>query len=91
MARGGEGYFAGNGKGQCLSSYSPHLTVFRGSCPTTVGRTADKAAPTGLEYQRHPEHGQEGLSGEVLALTTGNDVPPTFPSHGINSGAHGEA
>ena len=41
---------------------------------------------------RAPEHSEVwAVTGEALALATASDVPVTSSSHGINSGAHGEA
>ena len=44
MARGDKGDITINSQGQGFTSYSPHPTVFKGLCPTTVGRTIDGTA-----------------------------------------------
>ena len=41
IARRDKGDITINSQGQGFTSYSPHPTVFKGLCPTTVGRTAD--------------------------------------------------
>ena len=43
MARGDKGDITINSQGQGFTSYSPHPTVFKGLCPTTVGHTAPTA------------------------------------------------
>ena len=68
MARGGDGSITGNDQGQALSSYSPHLTVFRGSCPTTVGRTAGGTAATNGTHIGAPEAPWTWVRGVVCQL-----------------------
>ena len=56
--------------------------------PTTVGGTADGTRRSTVGTLNM---GTWAGTGEALAWDIASDVPSTSPSHGSNSGAHGES
>ena len=84
------------GCGECRREVCTH--IFK---PLANGRDRSQAPTAGLRHRRADgtcrstvgtlNMGTWAGTGEALAWDIASDVPSTSPSHGSNSGAHGEA
>ena len=87
MARGDKGDITINSQGQGFTSYSPHPTVFKGLCPTTVGRTAP-TAPLSADRTHWSTGGTLNMGKkDWLAKSWSLPLPVIYPSPPLATGS----
>ena len=87
MARGDKGDNTINSQGQGFTSYSPHPTVFKGLCPTTVGRTAP-TAPLSADRTHWSTGGTLNMGKkDWLAKSWSLPLPVIYPSPPLATGS----
>ena len=89
MAREGAGDVPDNDSGQGINSSSTYTHV-QGAYGAHTGAVGGAADGTRRGAEAPLNMGIRAGTGKYLSWTILRDDPSTFPSHGNNSGAHGE-